>query len=503
MVKLFQKTIRGGHVKNAWILAWLSAAISIALFPVDAGAQSRKPLDVKKARVIVHWSKERRAHAIPRDLVIDSRGLGYRRRPDGTLQPHGHETPAQVRPTSQSASPFAAGGNNRGGGGKKSGDRTPPAINDMNPPEGATIGESYTFEARVTDAGGVQSVTFKIQLIGSTFVNTYPASRSWTGMWGANFHGFTDGNWKWWVEATDRAGNTATSDVVNFKVYTGTANAPVSHEVWSSGGPVQTAAGRLYFEMPDDQSLARWTGYVCSATVVNDGTAERSLIMTAAHCVYDDVNKAFARNALFIPNQAGTTGTGTDGNCSNDPMGCWVPAFGIVDDRWASTTFPDNMAWDYGFYVVPDQGAHFGTPTSSDALDVVAGSLALSFEPPGFPFTQALGYSYNEDPKLMYCADDLTNEFLYGVNYWLETCGLAGGSSGGPWIVPNNTVPSGSGPIIGLNSWGLAIGGNSLPGMAGSKMYGTSASCVFDNAKIAIPISLVDGQAGVKVLNCL
>jgi hypothetical protein len=254
--------------------------------------------------------------------------------------------------------------------------------------------------------------------------------------------------------------------------------------------------------MPDDQSLSRWTGYVCSATVVNDATAERSLIMTAAHCVYDDVNKVFARNALFIPDQAGTTGTGTDGNCNNDPMGCWVPSFGVVDDRWASATFPDNMAWDYGFYAVPDQGAHFGTPTSSEALDVVAGSLALSFDQPGFPFTQALGYSYNEDPKLMYCADDLTNEQLYGVNYWLDACGLAGGSSGGPWIVPNSTVPPGSGPIIALNSWGLVIGGNSLPGMAGSKLYGSSASCVFDNAKIAMPDSLADGQAGVRVFTC-
>jgi len=487
-------------VKNAWILACLSVALSMASISVDAQGQNRKAFDAKKARVIVHWTTARRTHAIPRDLVIDSRGLGYRRRPDGTLQPHGHDTPAQFTPTTESISPFATPGTRRSGGSRKGSDKTAPTINDMNPPAGATIGESYTFEARVTDSGGVKSVTFNIQLIGSTFVNTYPASRSWSGMWGANFHGFTDGNWKWWVEATDRAGNTATSGVVNFTVYTGIANPPVSHEVWSSGGPVQTAAGRLYFEMPNDEGLSSWTGYVCSATVVNDdSTGGRSLIVTAAHCVYDDVNKAFARNALFIPNQAATTGTGTDGNCYNDPMGCWVPSFGVVDGEWTTRTFPDNMAWDYGFYVVSDEGAHYGTATSSDALDVVAGSLALSFVQPSLIFTQALGYSYSEDPKLMYCADVLTNEQVYGVNWWLESCGLTGGSSGGVQIQPNTVEPAGSGPIIGLNSWGFSIGGNSLPGMAGSKLYGNSAQCVFNNAKSVMPDSLVQGQAGVKV----
>lgn len=486
-------------MKNAWVLACLSAALSIPLYSVDAGAQGRKPLDVKKARVIVHWSAARRALAIPRDLVIDERGLGYRRRPDGTLQPHGHDTPAKTSQTGQSVSPFAAGGNKRGGGGgKKSRDSTPPTITDMNPPEGATIGESYTFEARVTDVSGVRSVTFKIQLIGSTFVNSFPASQSWNNMWGANFNGFTDGNWKWWVEAKDKAGNSGTSGVVNFNVGTGSANDPVSHDEWNRGGDVQTAAGRLYFEMPDDQSLSTWRGYVCSATVVTDGTSGRSLILTAAHCVYDDINKVFSRNAFFVPNQAATTGSGTDGNCLNDPLGCWVPSFGVVDERWTAAIFPENMAWDYGFYVIPDEGAHFGSSTIPDALDVAAGSLALNFSPPALTYTQALGYSYNQDPKLMYCADNLTNETLYGVNWWLDICGLSGGSSGGPWIQPNSTLPEGSGPIMGINSWGLSIGGNSLPGMAGSKLYGNSASCVFDNAKLETPVSLAEGQAGIK-----
>jgi hypothetical protein len=34
---------------------------------------------------------------------------------------------------------------------------------------------------------------------------------------------------------------------------------------------------------------------------------------------------------MFIPNQAGTTAGGTDRTCSNDPLGCWVADFGVVD----------------------------------------------------------------------------------------------------------------------------------------------------------------------------
>ncbi len=74
---------------------------------------------------------------------------------------------------------------------------------------------------------------------------------------------------------------------------------------------------------PPTAGPARWNGYVCSGTVVQDGTEGISIILTAAHCVYDDVNKAFAQNVLFIPNQDETTGAGTDQDCSNDPLGCW------------------------------------------------------------------------------------------------------------------------------------------------------------------------------------
>ena len=246
----------------------------------------------------------------------------------------------------------------------------------------------------------------------------------------------------------------------------------ISSERWTGGGQVETAAGRLYFEMPNATTGAP-VGYVCSGTAVTDRAVGSSLILTAAHCVYDDVSKVFADNVMFIPDQDATTGQRTDGDCFNDPLGCWVPSHGVVDLDWTTRTFPDNIPWDYGLYVVPGTGAHVGTG-SAESLEAAAGTLPVQFSPPGArAFTDAFGYSYNRDPNLMYCAQDMSANGP--DNWWLSKCRLTGGSSGGPWIQP---LVAGAGPVISVNSWGYAGG----PGMAGPKLSGTTARCIYDAA---------------------
>jgi hypothetical protein len=362
-----------------WLLA---VAFASLLAPAAASAQGARPaIDVDKARVVDFWTPERQREAIPRDLVIDSRGLGYLRRADGTLVPYGHNVPAE---------------------------KGARAITPMAKPGGSTTGGT----------------------IGSA--------------------------------------------------------------EWKLGGAVQKAAGRLLFQMSDGY-------YVCSGSVVTDGTTGRSLILTAAHCVYDDVYKAFATNVLFIPDQAHTTrGSKTDFNCGNDPYGCWVPSFGAVDKNWTLRTFPDNIPWDYAFYVVSDTGAHSDgsfdpnavgfSGNENDVLDVAVGSLEISFADPShdvsgssIDYTYALGYSYSNDPKFMYCAQDMSTNGT--ANWWLGSCRLSGGSSGGPWVQDGTNAWTGGtdGKIFSVNSWGYTIGA----GMAGPKLAGTSASCVFEAAKSA------------------
>ncbi|TFH63955.1 MAG: hypothetical protein E4G90_09075 [Gemmatimonadales bacterium] len=241
---------------------------------------------------------------------------------------------------------------------------------------------------------------------------------------------------------------------------------------WDFGGQVLKSAGRILFELADG-----W--YVCSGTVVKDDTSGRSVVLTAAHCVYDDVAKEFARSAVFIPNQDDGGADTTDFDCSNDPSGCWILDHGVVDVDWTTRTFPDNIQWDYGYYVVADSGSHSATgPGSLDdlALDETMGSMALSFQAPtvGNP-THALGYSYNVDPEFMYCREGLSTEGSY--NYWLGRCDMAGGSSGGPWVQPMDET-TGDGQVFSVNSWGYTF----QSGMAGPKLHGNTAEALLTYA---------------------
>ena len=92
----------------------------------------------------------------------------------------------------------------------------------------------------------------------------------------------------------------------------------------------------------------------------------------------------------------------------------------------------------------------------------------------------------------MYCADVMQS--LDADNWWLGNCGLSGGSSGGPWVQRMN-LQTGDGPIMSVNSWGYT----NQDGMAGPKLWNTSASCVFTAAKSSsLGTTFADGEAGVK-----
>ncbi len=456
---------------RAGVVAVLALAGLVAVMPTAVGsaAPAKGGGDVAS-----YWTAARQKAAIPRDLVLDDRGLAYVRQPDGTLTPHGHAVP-QLHGTVRATKPTAG----KPGGG----DSTGPSVTNQVPADGAAIGASATFSATVTDPSGVRSVSFVVRYPSGT-TQTFAATAAGADKYSTTLSGFTNGSWAWWVVAKDNAGkggNTTTtaSTPYSFTVDTGSGGGgggtgDVANSQWTSGGTVQNAAGRIYFEMPANSALSRWNAYVCSGTVASDGTPNRSVIITAAHCVYDDVYKVFARNVLFIPNQDATTGTGTDTNCGNDVMGCWAPKLGVVDRNWTLHTFPDNIPWDYAYYAVSDTGGHSGNGTNA-VLDAAAGSLTVQLDPPSTgAVAAALGYSYSDDPNFMYCSEALDTEGT--ANWWLGHCGLSGGASGGPWLQP---VSGGNGPIISVNSWGYT----NQPGMAGPKLSGTSAGCVFGHAK--------------------
>ncbi len=483
--------IAAGVAAGAVVLGGLALAPSAIGAPGPDSPSADAP-GMDTAAVAARWTPEARAAAIPRDLVIDERGLGYLKRADGSLEPYGHGNPAvrpgpsvvavpsngaPARPTPEKGKPGSVV------------DTEAPTVTITAPNPGAEVTGTQTFSATVTDNVRVRTVAFEFSADGgSTWISAgTPPSQSGS-TWSQGISEFTpEGAWLFRVIATDSSSNTA-SESIGFTVDysgsgsgggggTGGGDGVVTNAEWTQGGTVQTAAGRIYFYMPANRRQSSWTGYVCSGTAVRDNTSDRSVILTAAHCVYDDVNKAFAKDVLFIPNQAGTSAGGTDRVCSNDPLGCWAPAYGVVDADWTTRKFPANIPWDYAYYVVPESGTSYGHSGAGvdGPLDQVAGSLPISFTTAAAGHdAAALGYSYSDDPNFMYCSEKLATESSYG-DWWLGQCGLSGGASGGPWLDP---IAGGDGSVVSVNSWGYTT----QPGMAGPNLSG-SASCLFSAAK--------------------
>ena len=276
-------------ILTTFILSLITILLSSSLFA--------KPSE-KHQRVVDHWTADRIASAIPRNMVIDkNNGLGYIMRPDGSLIPHGHNRVTELSKLRGKATkaPMAKPGS----GGS---DSTPPAITPVEPADGATIGASQRFAVEIVDPSGIRSATLTI-IYPDGQTQNFSLANSSGDTWENTLSGFTDGNWAWRVSATDGSkgkGNSATEGDWSFIVDTNSGGDPgdggssedaVGNSGWS-GGAVQNAAGRILFEMPTNARKKRWASYVCSGTVATDNTSGRSVIITAAHCIYDDANKA-------------------------------------------------------------------------------------------------------------------------------------------------------------------------------------------------------------------
>lgn len=213
--------------------------------------------------------------------------------------------------------------------------------------------------------------------------------------------GFDIGDWTWTVNGTtDSYTFTITEAPIETTTTTGsvTTNTLVNDSHWDLGGKIAQSSGRLYI-------LVNGSNYVCSATAIKDNKTGRSLILTAAHCVWDDVYKVFASNVLFIPDrdQINTTLAGYIGRkCDADVCGCWTASAGVVLDKWTTVTWPKNIPSDFGFWIVDDLNAHTGNNcAATQALDAVVDpfKIDVGFDIAGV-FTYSFGYSYNYDPQL-------------------------------------------------------------------------------------------------------
>ncbi len=228
----------------------------------------------------------------------------------------------------------------------------------------------------------------------------------------------------------------------------------VTGSSWKKGGEIDGASGKVLFAMGSSY-------YVCSATAIvdpnnNQRSVERSLILTAAHCVFDESTGLFAQNWMFIPDyddsQAPLTTNGSF--CGGTLYGCWTASEMAVHTGYTTAGGFNSTAvkYDFGIVAVGD-GGHGNTLLE---LTVTPQEKLFSTVATGDD-TYAFGYPAQKKWKgndLIYCRGQVdTDPIQADATYRLNECKLNGGSSGGPWLA-SFTGSSGSGIVISLNSYG-------------------------------------------------
>jgi len=215
---------------------------------------------------------------------------------------------------------------------------------------------------------------------------------------------------------------------------------------WTGAGPVVQRTGKVLFTMGGGN-------YVCSATVVQEPTSRstHSLVLTAGHCAYDEVARAFATNWIFVP----SFDTSPTFTCANATIGCWTAVGLVVHSGYANAGGFNTQATIHDFAIAIVAGG--GTTGTTTQLDTAVGggypisypaiSTGGSVHAFGYP---AAGRYKGKD--LTYCAGPTFNDANNGNATWGIACNMTGGSSGGPWLADFTTA----GTLTSLNSYGYS-----------------------------------------------
>jgi hypothetical protein len=240
----------------------------------------------------------------------------------------------------------------------------------------------------------------------------------------------------------------------------------VSGASWTKGGKVKTAVGKVFFRLSG-------TLYTCSGSVAKDNRSGYSLVLTAAHCAFDERNGSFATEWMFIPDyESSPTRT-----CSNTRFGCWMATALVVHSGYATAGSFNTQATVHDFaFAVVGTGGH----SASAQLDATVGTFDITFS--SFASgTRMYAFGYPAAGKykgatLTYCAGPIFfDAWNSNLTYGME-CDMTGGSSGGPWLSSFNES-SGSGTLSSLNSYGYS----GVKNMYGPK-FNNNTKAVYDKA---------------------
>ncbi|RJQ89995.1 trypsin-like serine peptidase [Amycolatopsis panacis] len=226
---------------------------------------------------------------------------------------------------------------------------------------------------------------------------------------------------------------------------------------WTSANAAQQTVGRLFYtDHGEDAS--------CTATVVD--SANRSTIVTAAHCVNntDLIGEHNAWNAhlMFVPGYH-------DGQA---PYGKFAVRYSVADATWLKN---DQQGGQFNTY---DQAfAVLGTNSGGKRVqDAVGAAQRIGFDLPADAEVTQFGYPRaSDDPareglpeytgeRLAYCTGQARH--LTGTkespDQWGTACVMGGGSSGGPRL-RDFDPKTGLGTVIGDNSHSGLLSATGIP----------------------------------------
>ena len=233
---------------------------------------------------------------------------------------------------------------------------------------------------------------------------------------------------------------------------------------WTKGGKPLASTGKVFFTMGEGS-------YVCSGSIVNDSKSDRSIVLTAGHCVFDNATGNFAKNFIYYP--AFDTTPVTDCDISR----CLVATSLVAHRGFTSESSFTTQAtqYDWGFASIPESSIDGYTFNSTPFADS-ATAYAFGY-PAQTPYT---------GKDLVYCAGPISPDTNNGGLTWGLGCNMTGGSSGGPWFAAFNSNTF-DGSASSVNSYKYT---NNSKKMYGPKFNNNTLS-TFNAALVVIGETLV------------
>ncbi|WP_328429197.1 trypsin-like serine peptidase [Streptomyces sp. NBC_00443] len=197
-------------------------------------------------------------------------------------------------------------------------------------------------------------------------------------------------------------------------------------KAWKRGGLISRTAGKVFFEN------AAGGLFACSATVAN--SKNKSVVLTAGHCVVDARTGEVFRKWIFIPGY----------HKGERPHGTFTAKKLFHLKSYVSSQ--GNANWDVAFATLRKRD---GRPLAK----IVGGAQGIKFNAPNGRYVHSFGYggsrAEGDGERLNHCQGKEHRDLgRPGSTMWGIDCVQTGGSSGGAFLAEFK-VDNGVGVLVG------------------------------------------------------